>query len=50
VETDQRFYARRAAEELARAARAITPAARERHEKLARNLAERAREIDISCI
>ncbi len=42
METNQRFYARRAAEELARAETAIMPAARERHLKLAFNFAQRA--------
>ena len=41
-ETDQRFYARRAAEEAARAERSVTPSARNWHEKLARDFALRA--------
>jgi len=36
MESDQRYYSRRAAEEYSRASRAITPAARERHRELAR--------------
>ncbi len=39
--SDQRFYARRAAEELSRAARALTPEAKAWHLKLARDFASR---------
>jgi hypothetical protein len=46
VETDQRFYARRIAEELSRAASSITPAARERHQQLAAQFVERARQLE----
>lgn len=35
MESDQRYYSRRAAEEHRRARHAITPAARERHRELA---------------
>jgi hypothetical protein len=42
MDTDYRFFSRRAAEETARAARALTPAARERHEQLAATFAARA--------
>lgn len=35
MESDERFYRRRAAEELAAASRAVTDAARERREQLA---------------
>ena len=35
MESDHRYYSRRAAEELARAARAVTQEARERHRELA---------------
>ncbi len=42
MESDQRYYSRRAAEEYGRACRAITPAARERHSELARMFAEKA--------
>jgi hypothetical protein len=35
MESDYRYYSRRAAEELRRAARAITPEARQRHRELA---------------
>ena len=35
MESDYRYYSRRAAEEMRRAARAITPEARERHRELA---------------
>ncbi len=36
MESDHRYYSRRAAEERRRAARAITPEARDRHRDLAR--------------
>lgn len=42
MESDQRYYARRAAEERCRATRAITPEARERHHELAALFADRA--------
>ena len=42
MESDQRYYSRRAAEEYSRASRAITPAARERHSELARLFAVKA--------
>jgi hypothetical protein len=42
MESDQRYYSRRASEERRRAARAITPEARERHNMLADLFAERA--------
>jgi len=42
--SDQRFYERRAAEERKRAARAITPEAKEWHHKLARDFAKKAHE------
>ena len=42
MESDQRYYARRAAEEQRRAARAVTPEARERHRELARLFAGKA--------
>ena len=44
MESDQRYYSRRAAEEQRRAARAITPEARERHRELASLFATKARE------
>ena len=44
MESDHRYYSRRAAEEQARAARAITPEARERHRELATLFANRAEE------
>ena len=43
-----RFYARRAAEESARATRSVTPAARDWHDKLARDFAMRAQEFEQS--
>ena len=42
MESNQRFYLRRAAEERTAAMRAITPAARDWHAKLAADFAERA--------
>lgn len=42
--SDQRFYERRAAEELKRAARALSPQAKDWHRKLARDFAKRAQE------
>lgn len=41
-ESNYRFYMRRAAQERVRAVRAITEAARNRHEELANRFAERA--------
>ena len=42
MESNQRFYLRRAAEERTAAHRAITPQAREWHSKLAQDFARRA--------
>ena len=42
MESNQRFYLRRAAEERTAAIRAMTPQAREWHRKLAEDFAERA--------
>ena len=42
MESNQRFYMRRAAEERTAAHRAITPQAREWHAKLAQDFAQRA--------
>ena len=42
MESNQRYYARRAAEERTAASRAITAAAREWHAKLAHQFASRA--------
>jgi hypothetical protein len=42
MESNQRFYMRRAAEERTAAHRAITPQAREWHSKLAQDFARRA--------
>lgn len=42
MESDLRFYLRRAAEERTAAMRSVTPSARDWHEKLARDFAERA--------
>ncbi len=42
MESNQRFYMRRAAEERTAAHRAVTPQAREWHQKLAQDFAQRA--------
>jgi hypothetical protein len=42
MESNQRFYMRRAAEERTAAHRAVTPQAREWHHKLAQDFARRA--------
>lgn len=42
MESDLRFYLRRAAEERTLALRSITPQARDRHHKLAQDFAARA--------
>lgn len=42
MESDLRFYLRRAAEERTLAMRSITPQARDRHHKLAQDFAARA--------
>jgi hypothetical protein len=42
MESNQRFYLRRAAEERTAALRAMTPQARDWHKKLAEDFAERA--------
>lgn len=42
MESDARFYRRRAAEERQAAQRSLTPQARDWHSKLAREFAERA--------
>jgi hypothetical protein len=47
--SDKRFYARRAAEELSRASRALTPQAKEWHEYLAAGFSKRASEASIPC-
>ena len=44
MESDHRYYSRRAAEERRRAARAVTPEARERHNELANLFAVKAAE------
>ena len=44
MESDARYYSRRALEEQRRAAHAITPQARERHRELATLFAQRAAE------
>jgi hypothetical protein len=42
--SNHRFYARRASEEMARAARALTSEAREWHQQLAESFTKRAQE------
>lgn len=44
MESNQRFYLRRAAEERTAALRSVTPQAREWHSKLAQDFARRAME------
>ena len=44
MESDFRYYSRRAAEEQCRAARAVTPEARDRHHELANLFAAKAAE------
>ena len=48
MESDQRFYWRRAAEEYYAAERAVTPAARSRRRELAEHYVSRLRESGIS--
>ncbi len=45
MESDFRYYSRRAAEERQRAAKAITAAARERHGELATLFADKAQQV-----
>jgi hypothetical protein len=47
MESDARYYSRRALEEQRRAAHAITPQARERHNELAALFAQRAQMVSI---
>ena len=47
MESDYRYYSRRAAEEMRRAARAITPEARERHRELASLFETKAEQRDL---
>jgi hypothetical protein len=47
MESDARYYLRRAAEERVAAARAVTEAARTRREWLAASFAQRARELSL---
>ena len=46
MESDERFYRRRAAEELAAASRAVTDAARDRRVQLAQTFLERLSDVD----
>jgi hypothetical protein len=48
MESDERFYRRRAAEELAAASRAVTDAARERREHLAQIFLARLNDSEAS--
>ena len=50
MESDQRYYRRRAFEERVAAQRAITEAARAWHSKLAQDFAERAASADCSAL
>ncbi len=49
MDSDPRYYWRRACEEMAAASRAVTPAARARHEQLLRIFVDRLKEIDAPC-
>ena len=49
MESDARFYWRRICEELAAASRAMTPAARMRHEQLVWLFVARLKELDALC-
>ena len=46
MDTDPRYYWRRACEEMAAASRAVTPAARIRHEQLVRLFVERLKVLN----
>ena len=48
VESNQRYYLRRASEERTAARRSVTPQAREWHSKLAEDFSERAMAVDAS--
>jgi len=50
METDQRYFRRRASEELAAARRAVTDAARERRLMLADSFLERLRTVEGACL
>lgn len=50
VESDVRFYRRRASEELAAAGRAVTPAARERRMIMAGIFLDRLKALDASAV
>jgi hypothetical protein len=45
MESNQRYYARRAAQEAFAAARAMTPAAREWHRELAEGFSRKAQQV-----
>lgn len=49
MDSDPRYYWRRACEEMAAALRAVTPAARARHEQLLRMFMDRLKEINAPC-
>jgi hypothetical protein len=49
MESDPRYYWRRACEEMAAASRSLTPAACVRHEQLVRLFVERLKELDAPC-
>jgi len=50
VEPDERYFRRRASEELAAARRAVTEAARERRLMLADTFLQRLKSVETSCI
>lgn len=50
MEPDERYFRRRASEELAAARRAVTDAARERRLMLADSFLERLKSVEASCV
>ena len=50
MEPDERYFRRRASEELAAARRAVTDAARERRLMLADSFLERLRSVEAGCV
>ena len=49
MDSDARYYWRRVCKEMAAASRAVTPAARERHELLIRVFVERLKDLNAPC-
>lgn len=50
LEPDERYFRRRASEELAAASRAVTDAARERRMMLASTFLERLKTVETTCV